>query len=554
MSHWAEPGLKGKGNDPLKESSLSDNRSKGGAEETQCVKEDSAEADALYTQIVALLQRTDKVCIEPLEGQSPLQLLRSAPALVRKEVIIKLRGSAHLQILLNQCSTDEVAQWTAWIPDVTTPSERLIPFDNPEQAAQAQVELSGLKAIDYSGRLTDNIVELLVFGVGRRASATAIDTEGLIGIAQATRAARALIQMPQDRYLGIVSQLVMAGGTPQRACVTADPRTESVLLLKAVAARLDEFTGQSGVMAADIAAHEVATFGDEIRGKDAEQLKSDTSVRDRGKTDGLLQKYTMTCGPTAIQLVHGEADPIYALEVSKDSKHDLNYQSNVAKEQADYMNKDVVPRIVAADYARFNSLIGSVQQPDLAKAIALQQWIFGMHADPKLVSEGQALAASLGFSQSRLLEFRTYYPYLNGNNAPGWVNSTFESKANSELSSVTGGPFNERAIPLSRQTVAGNQRPVSQLTAADVDALWDALFRGIDVPMGIMWAGGGGHFMVFTSCRNTGTEDAPVREFLLSDPGSGQSAWVSETDVKNGNLSPFGTGAIDSLYLREPGL
>lgn len=554
MSHWAEPVEKGKGVSPIEKSTSLEGISKGAAGVNQCSPEDSAEATALYGQIVALLQQDDKACIDPARDQSPFQLLRSASASVRKEVLIKLRSSAHLQILLSQCSQEEVTQWTEWIPEATPPAEKLMSFDNPMQAAQARTELCGLQLTDVSARLTDGIIELLVFGVGHRKRAQAaktrqaLDTEGIIGIEQAIRAARALMLMPKEKYLSIVSQLVMAGGTPQQASATADPRIESVLLLKAVAARLDQLTGKAPA-AADKAEQDVSKFGDEIRGQDAEQLQSNTSVRDHGNTDGLMQKFTMTCGPTSIQLVHGEADPINALQVSKDSKHDLNYRSGVAKEQASYLNKDVVPRSVEDDYHKFNSAFISIGQADLNKAIALQQWIAGLNANPQLVEEGQVLANRLGFPLGRLLEFKSYYPYLSGGPAPGWTNSEFAQKANAELSSVTGGQFNERAIPLTYQAVAGKMSPVSQLTPADVDALWRQLFRGIDVPMGIMWTGGGGHFMVFTNCQDTGTTAAPVRSFLLSDPASGKSAWISEANLIQGNLSPFGSGAIDSLYL-----
>jgi hypothetical protein len=64
-----------------------------------------------------------------------------------------------------------------------------------------------------------------------------------------------------------------------------------------------------------------------------------------------------------------------------------------------------------------------------------------------------------------------------------------------------------------------------------------------------MWSGGGGHFMVFVNCRKTGDEAKPVREFLLEDPWDGKAAWITEEHVLAGNINPFGTGAIDSLYL-----
>lgn len=55
--------------------------------------------------------------------------------------------------------------------------------------------------------------------------------------------------------------------------------------------------------------------------------------------------------------------------------------------------------------------------------------------------------------------------------------------------------------------------------------------------------------MVFTDTRKKGAPGHETREFLCSNPWTGKSAWITEANVIAGNLSPHGTGAIDSLYL-----
>jgi hypothetical protein len=55
--------------------------------------------------------------------------------------------------------------------------------------------------------------------------------------------------------------------------------------------------------------------------------------------------------------------------------------------------------------------------------------------------------------------------------------------------------------------------------------------------------------MVFTDCKETVVGLTKLREFLLHDPWQGTSAWITEKNVLAGNVSPYGTGAIDSLYL-----
>lgn len=196
----------------------------------------------------------------------------------------------------------------------------------------------------------------------------------------------------------------------------------------------------------------------------------------------------MSCGPTSIQIVHGEADPVFAARVSDTAKHDEDYENDIADQQHAYLGKDVVPREVEDDWNAFTKVIvaHSAADPKDDDALgALAQWISGSAVpDAGHLADGQKWAIGAGYSANRQAEFQKYFALFN--QAPGWGNSDFAAKANGEIGAVAGGKFDERAIPPGYPDPS-TMTPVSTMTTADCDAL----FRGRDVPMGIMWTGGG---------------------------------------------------------------
>ncbi len=414
---------------------------------------------------------------------------------------------------------------------------------NPLRAKRALQKLNALRAGDkhVPKRLNRPIIKLLVWGVATAMNSSDEGKEGIIGIHHAENAAKALIHMPRSAYAQIVTQLVMSGD-PKNAKSSA--HVESILILKAVAARRHEFThGKESD-----AGKEVSDFAEEIRGKDAEQLKEDTSTSAHGGGDGLQQKFTMSCGPTSIQIVHGESDPVFALKVSKDNKHNLNYKTSTGEQQKDYLNQKHLPRLVEAAWKQYGTKIqarAKSHPADLPKLIALDNWIKGAAHDASKLAGGKAWAHSAGFSDDILGEFKKYYPFPE----PGWQNSDFQNKANAEVKHPANAKFDERAIPPKWKSIAGKMRPISTMKKRDTNRLYRALFDGRDIPMGIMWYDGGGHFMVFTDCKTKTSGGKKVRYFLLSDPWEGKSAWISEENVLKGDVSPFGKGAIDSIYL-----
>ena len=54
--------------------------------------------------------------------------------------------------------------------------------------------------------------------------------------------------------------------------------------------------------------------------------------------------------------------------------------------------------------------------------------------------------------------------------------------------------------------------------------------------------------MVLTDASGTPPTGGASRKFLLSDPWSGKSEWLTSADLKTGKFGTFGNGYIDDIY------
>jgi hypothetical protein len=73
-------------------------------------------------------------------------------------------------------------------------------------------------------------------------------------------------------------------------------------------------------LAADRGVADIATFAATIRGKDRAWLLANLNVADEttaqgASTMGIQQQWQMSCGPTTVQTLHAQNDPIYALQL-----------------------------------------------------------------------------------------------------------------------------------------------------------------------------------------------------------------------------------------------
>jgi hypothetical protein len=431
---------------------------------------------------------------------------------------------------------DKLSLFTAGIatkPGSTEPLEKQLQGSpNAARAEQARKELVALqaKSAKHKARLTDGIVALLAWGVAERRKAGDLGGEGLIGIEQAVDAADTLVLMSTAAYVDTVLKLDTTGGF---LATWNERRVESVLILKAVAARKSRYKSEE-----EAARKEVGGFAGDIRGEDPDKLAELTSLRDIGGDSGLQQKFTMSCGPTSIQIVRGESDPVYALDISKTAKHTLDYKNKVGDEQEKLLGKAAAPRQVKDRWDAFQAALSGLTPPaaDVPKWQALLQWLAGDPHDAALQAEGATLAGGLGFSADDLAAFKKYMAGLL--TEPGLDVPEFQDRVKAaKLAGVTNDKY-----PLKQFTKS------SRPTDKDLEDLWTVLFRGRDVLFGVYWSAGGGHYMTLTDARGDAKEAGSKREFMLSDPWEGNSQWITGADLSAGNFGTAGTGWIDDIY------
>jgi hypothetical protein len=428
---------------------------------------------------------------------------------------------------------------------------------NPARAKRALDQLKVLQADKKSSnRLTDPLIEILVWGVANSRSSSEVGKEGILGVEQALNAAEALIAMPLQVYMDIVIKLNLTGGTKSG---WDQRQVESALILKGLAARKTMFDSHSPK-----ASQEIGRFAQEIRDKPTDELINDTSVRDIGDSKGLKQQFTMTCGPTSIQIIKGEADPIYALQVSNQEKkkYDLTgFETSVARDQKRILEKSVVPRYVYKKWTEFTTKTDIIID-DTSINISIRNGLhnfradlegyklLGLPNDSDLKEQGIETSRSIGFEDKDFDSFKNYKPWSV---VPGMYEDTFDDKSRMELLDVTAGEILSREHLEFTPVGESENYPTKNLDASLAD-LWEALDKGRDIGVTIYYSdasGGhasGGHYMVFTDCK--GSQADP--QFLLSDPWNGTSKWFTMAELKNGEFNKFpdiAKGYIGAIYL-----
>src|SRR5262249_36179591 len=84
---------------------------------------------------------------------------------------------------------------------------------------------------------------------------------------------------------------------------------------------------------------------------------------------------------------------------------------------------------------------------------------------------------------------------------------------------------------------------------ATMNQMEKLLDQGVDVPIRVGWPSGGGHFQLCSDVQGT----TPNRQFLISDPWTGQSGWIGEAAIANGNTNFFaGNGTLSPIYPSTP--
>jgi hypothetical protein len=458
-------------------------------------------------------------------------------------------------------------------------------------------------------RLTPDIRAALVNGVADPRTSSRVGQEGILGQRQAEEAARALVSMPQPQFDQARGLLARAGqGANGASAARADAGAERSLILKSIAARGDRMResmletagralGFSPDTEASRAMREVEGFANEVRGMRRSELIRTTSVLDlssanqsrvdpdnlrgrndrRGNNDGLFQSWNDSCGPTTAQMMRGEADPVYARQIHRDGINNPSPTSATAQEQR---------RVLEADRFVDNNF------NDVTLTAAQQQAFQSTGALPAGVQRLNGEAVSRLGLQAR----ERVGPQLDAAQRAGRLTGDQRTALNDYFNGATLTP--ERQALADTGLRAIRRRDGGHPTAAEVNAMradgtrsgngmmlthalsdittqsthinyqhnwvgnsglndshlqqWDTRLRGgQDVPIRVSSPGAnGGHFMMVSDVRGEGDN----RRYLVSDPWSGRTSWMSRQDLTNPNSGAlrrqFGLGwdAVSHFY------
>jgi hypothetical protein len=297
----------------------------------------------------------------------------------------------------------------------------------------------------------------------------------ILGTFQSERAQKKLADMdPVNRF--VFTGLQAAAQSPQ----------EQEYLLKALAA------GHS--------VSEIADFAKEIRGKSPEWMHNNLRLTgDADGTPGLKQQWSMSCGPTTTQVIHGELDPIYALSVHKDN--------------ADIHGVDPQPDASIWDQIKARA----TGKPLGEHSMADEQADILTNGGGTAIERGKNGGKGMGLPDAlQTLADRTGVTY----NMTGTASSPVVAADAGVLSQLVG-----RALDIGAAS-----------SNAGVFAKLDAdLAKGI--PAGIRVsdaANSGGHFVAVTGSFGQGED----KTYVLHDPMAGQTVYVKASDLQQGKIIP----------------
>lgn len=414
--------------------------------------------------------------------------------------------------------------------------------------------------------------------------------EGLIGIAQAERAAKTLEKLATDNpnvYASILAKLFIAGQGDETFTSNKlnGKEIESILILKAVAVRREELLALPTAKrerASGNALEKVEAFADEIRGsQDLTALKDAASVRDKGQKGesaaGLRQVYTMSCGPASLQIILGELDPITAFEINRENRHERNLKTDYAEKQRKQLtstSKTLLP--VSLDIAKSKKDLDSeLQRLSVPTAIKTDIDSYLNHIKPDLDSATETWLTTNNISADDVRSLKDKAEGPLNREQPGASLEDFALSIAPDVIHAYGGmnltTATGQKVDMTKKTKpSGGTR--DKLTNADIATIAKDLFLGHDVTFGGYYTvppstKAFGHYMVFTDVKGQSdlkksvdavqyggpfVVDEDNLQFLVSDPSSGKSFWITAKDLKNGNFDALKAGTTAEIATYYP--
>lgn len=508
----------------------------------------------------AVVEDPGDVCVE---GGDPQKELLASASMSRDGLEKKLSGMKNLTDAQRQTILGRVngLEGDALIQEMSSVDHALATGNaDRSMIALAQVQDRINKDPDAVKRLTPEVVAMLVRGVADRRTDSDRGQEGILNARQAGLSADALLAMDDDQYANMMQLLQKAGKDGDgKAIKDADPAAEQALLLKAAASRKDKLGnttmesvgrtlfGSFGYQAgSDVALADISGFADNIRGMKRDELIYKTTAIDvddvnrstvdpknlaanndtNVNNDGLFQRYGDSCVPTSGQLLRAEADPIYALKLHTDGMNSTALDLDAAKEQK---------TVLEANGGGAVSRLGDQAQTSAGKSMDALQAANKLGGDERTALErsfqkqpltpeeqakaDKALSAVRAQNGGHPTDLEVQAIKDNAGKASGGMNSAAAA-------------FNTIASPGSQTGYTDTGAKANKDAGADLDDFEKRLVQGEDVGVGVYWTGGGGHQLVTTDVRR---EADGTRKFLISDPWTGATHWVSDAEFKGGN-------------------
>ena len=261
--------------------------------------------------------------------------------------------------------------------------------------------------------------------------------------------------------------------------------------------------------------------------------------------DGLIQRFTASCGPTTLQMLLAEADPVLAFAINHEGRATLSTSGLVANFQRSVLEEFggiALGRAEAQLSSRVkNAFVRLVRDGTVTpkQRDAALEFVKG-GAETAAAREGLA-ACNTAYGFPSAAEVGKLRAALLPSHDEGIGYDGFKAALDKYARSVVGQGF-EQTTPL--DGFARGQ------AGRHLDDVAKALSRGFDVPFGLTEPA---HWMLITAVQGKGVD----RVFLVSDPDGGKTAWVTQKDLISGafgdqqfNLpKPGERPFIDSFFL-----
>lgn len=270
----------------------------------------------------------------------------------------------------------------------------------------------------------------------------------------------------------------------------------------------------------------------------------------RGDNDGLLQRFTGSCGSTSILIAIAEEDPVQAFALNDEGVQSMETKDLAGRFQAELLaehKSDAFSRRVEYNLSRLKNGLGRLKESGEIKGADRKALLAFAENEGKLDDRAKRALESLrayaaGFpTDADLSEIRD----TDVREDQGLTGKELGKALGKHLTPITG----------QRYVRAGGDEGLGQKgLKAHLDDLEKALRRGADVPFGVTEPA---HWMIFTAV----TGDGDDRRFLVSDPWTGRTGWASDKELTTGRFvetlldHPWKKKDeihVDELFLPEP--